>query len=165
MKDPDLQVLPWSSLSLEQVEALFRLRQDVFVLEQACPYSDIDGMDPKAWHILCYVEGQLAACARLFPAGIFPPLHTFQVPDDGISARIGRIATYPAFRSRGLAGLMVQQGIELIRTRSLGEHVRIAAQEHLVQYYRRFGFEPIGSPYVEDDIPHRDMLLVRQARH
>jgi len=158
-----LQLYPWSALSQDTVEQMFRLRQDVFISEQQCIYPDLDGWDPKAWHMCAWAkEGDtktLAACCRIFPEGVYPPLHDFQVPDDGVSARIGRIVTDARFRRQGIAAAMVREALGFIRREALGKRVRIAAQRHLAAYYAGFGFREIGEPYEEDGIPHTDMLL------
>ncbi len=155
-------------LSAVEAEALFRLRQDVFVVEQDCAYPDMDGLDAKAWHFLMRLEGGLddhpydrglIGCCRIFERGVFPPLHEGQVPDEGRSARIGRIAVMEAFRSRGYAAAMIRFAMAFIRQRDLGENIRMAAQKHLVAYYQGFGFQAIGEPYWEDGIEHQDVLL------
>jgi len=155
-----LEIYPWALINPDTVEQMFRLRQNVFISEQQCIYPDLDGWDPKAWHLCAWHTDTLAACCRIFPAGVFPPLHDFQVPDDGLSARIGRIVTDNRFRRQGIAGSLVRESLDFIRRETLGQHVRIAAQRHLSAYYAGFGFREIGEPYVEDGIPHTDMLLI-----
>jgi ElaA protein len=151
-------IKPWAELSLEQVEALFRLRQDVFVVEQQCPYPDLDGFDPRAWHMTVQVEGVLAGCCRIFRAGEGPPFHPWQEPDDGLSARVGRFATAGAFRGKGYGLRMMQEALAFAAREKLGSRCRIAAQRYAEPYYARLGFASIGAPYDEDGIEHIDMI-------
>jgi len=158
------ELFAWPALTPDVIEQMFRLRQEVFISEQQCIYPDLDGWDPKAWHLCAWAQDEpmvvLAACCRIFPAGVFPPMHDFQVPDDGVSARIGRLVTDARFRRQGLAARLVRESLVFIQRQALGRHVRIAAQRHLSAYYAGFGFREIGEPYVEDGIPHTDMLLI-----
>jgi ElaA protein len=151
-------IIPWPQLSVDQVEALFRLRQDVFVVEQQCPYPDLDGFDPQAWHLLAEVEGVLAGCCRIFRAGEGPPFHPWQEPDHGLSARVGRFATALAFRGQGYGKPMMVDALAFAAREQLGERCRIAAQRYAEPYYAALGFVPIGQPYTEDGIEHIDMI-------
>ena len=159
-----ISITEWGSLSADLAEEFFRLRQDVFVIEQNCPYNDLDGWDPKAWHVMCHAGNDLASYCRVFAAGVFPPIHPYQEPDDGQSARIGRIVTAAPYRSQGLAARLVQRSFDFIQQNQLGENVRIAAQRHLSNYYGQLGFREIGEPYIEDDIPHIDMIMALKDR-
>jgi ElaA protein len=123
--------------------AVLRLRIDVFVVEQECPYPELDGRDLEAGSLMLWIEidGAVAAHARL--------LH------DGDDRRIGRVVTDPAHRGKGLAAVLVRDGIR----RSEGRTVRLDAQAHLERWYAGFGFVSDGPEFLEDGIPHVPMVL------
>jgi ElaA protein len=139
----------WSRLAeLTPVElyALLRLRVDVFVVEQACAYPDLDGRDaePDAWH--AWIEGD--------DGGPVATLRVLREPDG--THRIGRVVTAPAARGRGLAGALVRDALARV-----DGTVVLHAQSHLAGWYAGFGFVPDGPDYVEDGIPHTPMRLRR----
>jgi predicted GNAT family N-acyltransferase len=124
-----------------EVHGLFRLRVDVFVVEQECPYPELDGRDvePATVHLWLEAGGEIAA--------------TIRVLDDGASRAIGRVATASAFRGQGLAARLIEEGIALC-----GDvPITLGAQAHLEGWYERFGFRRSGPGYVEDGIPHVPM--------
>jgi ElaA protein len=142
------QIQAWNELSIETLYAMLALRAEVFVVEQNCPYQDADGKDLKSLHVCGYVEdGSLCAYARLVMPG---------VSYDEWS--IGRVVTSTRFRRTGA-------GVELMRTCMdyLGDRgirsVRISAQSYLHDFYARFGFIRVSEEYLEDDIPHMEMLF------
>lgn len=126
--------------------ALLRLRVDVFVVEQGCPYPEIDGRDdePGTRHI--WFEGD----------GGTGPVAYLRLLDDGVERRIGRVVTDPAHRGAGWAARLVDHAL---RT-APGPWV-LDAQAHLEEWYGRFGFERAGDTYVEDGIPHVTMRRPR----
>jgi ElaA protein len=145
----------WSSfadLTAAQLYAMLALRQEVFVLEQACLYPDIDGLDPGAHHLLGWRsrdgKQQLAAHLRcLAPGAKYEEMS------------IGRVVTSPAARGTGLGRELVAQGIALARRQHPGHAIRIGAQAHLERFYAGFGFVTVSEPYDEDGILHIDMVL------
>lgn len=136
-----------ADLSPARLHAAFRLRVDVFVVEQACAYAEIDGLDPLARHLL--VEdadnGQLAAYLRLLP------------PEAGSGVRFGRIVIAPARRGIGLGGYLMAEGLAEAARAFPGRDVELSAQAHLLKFYRSHGFEAVSETYLEDGIPHIDM--------
>jgi ElaA protein len=128
---------------------LWALRSDVFVVEQDCPYLDLDGRDlaPGTRHVWIERGGAPVATLRVLDdAGV----------DDG-ALRIGRVATARGWRGRGLAARLVTSVVE-----GAGERdVVLDAQSHLVDWYAAFGFTPSGPGFVEDGIPHTPMRLSR----
>jgi ElaA protein len=132
----------FAELTPFEVYGLLRLRVDVFVVEQECPYPELDGRDvePATVHLWFEdTEGTVAATIRLL--------------DDGGSRAIGRVATAAASRGRGLARRLVEEGLALCA----GEPVTLGAQAHLADWYGRLGFAVSGPGYVEDGIPHVPM--------
>jgi predicted GNAT family N-acyltransferase len=117
------------------------LRVDVFVVEQQCPYPELDGRDvePATVHLWFEDDGQVAA--------------TIRVLDDGGTRAIGRVATAATHRGRGLAAQLIEAGVALCGDAP----ITMGAQAHLEGWYGRFGFRRSGPGYVEDGIPHVPM--------
>jgi len=141
--------LSFSQLSNIELYELMALRQEVFVVEQDCPYLDADGKDQEAWHLLGYDEqGKLIAYTRLLDKGT-----TYL---NYIS--IGRVVTSPAARGKGYGGQIMNESIRQIQHLYGAQDIKISAQVYLEQFYRSMGFESIGEGYLEDDIPHIAMI-------
>jgi len=142
MTGPRLQVASFADLTTDQLYALLRLRVDVFVVEQTCPYPELDGRDqePGTEHLWWEVDGQVAAYLRVL-----------QDPDGAV---IGRVVTAPAHRGQGYAARLVRRALERIGAR----RTRIGAQTYLEQWYGALGFRRCGPDYVEDGIPHLPMV-------
>jgi ElaA protein len=140
-----LRRAPFGELTPLEVYGLLRLRVDVFVVEQECPYPELDGRDVEAATVHLWFEAdgphgpEVAATIRLL--------------DDGGSRVIGRVATAAGFRGQGLAGRLIEEGIALCGTLP----ITLGAQAHLEAWYERFGFRRSGPGYVEDGIPHVPM--------
>lgn len=155
MSDPTPIELRWHAkrfreLGLDELYALLRLRAEVFVVDQQCVYLDPDGkdVDPDAIHLLGIAgDATLAAYLRILPAGLSYPHVSF-----------GRVLTAPAYRGRGLGEPMLREALAVIERRWPGADIQIGAQAHLQHYYGRHGFDVSSEPYVEDGIPHVDML-------
>lgn len=141
---------PFSELTSTQLDAIYYLRQQVFIIEQQCFYSDIDGADQQAHHLMYYDGDVLKGYLRIFKPGI-----KFE---DAIS--IGRIVVDPKYRGGSTGKLLIEKGIELAKTRYGKTIIRIEAQAALDRYYSRFSFKPIGGVYSVDDIPHQLMELL-----
>jgi predicted GNAT family N-acyltransferase len=138
-----------AELTSQGLYALLKLRVDVFVVEQQCPYPELDGRDvePATVHLwFADDDGGIAA--------------TIRVLDDGDTRAIGRVATAAAHRGEGLAARLIQAGIALCE----GAPITLGAQAHLEGWYARFGFVRIGPGYVEDGIPHVPMRREPTAR-
>ncbi len=125
------------------------LRQEVFVVEQDCPYLDADGKDQEAWHLLGYDEqDKLVAYTRLLDKG-----STYL---NYIS--ISRVVTSPAARGKGYGIEIMNESIRQIQHLYGAQDIKISAQVYLERFYRSLGFESIGEGYLEDDIPHIAMI-------
>ena len=141
----------FNELSVDELYAIVRLREGVFIIEQNCPYPDADGRDPKAWHLLGWKEYEgerrLVAYARIFEPGV-----------RYAEASVGRIVTAPEVRGTGLGKILMAEALR--RTESLlpGQRVKIAAQRRLEKFYLGFGFRTTSDPYEEDGIMHVDMV-------
>ena len=139
--EPVLRRARFAELGPFELYGLCRLRVDVFVVEQQCPYPELDGRDaePGTVHLWFEEDGVVLA--------------TIRVLDDGETAAIGRVATAESARGRGLAARLIAEGIALCA----GRPVTLGAQAHLEGWYERFGFRRSGPGYVEDGIPHVPM--------
>ena len=125
---------------------LWRLRQQVFVVEQGSPYPDLDGRDlePATRHVLLEEAGTLVGCLRLL--------------DEGDAWRIGRVVVAASARGRGLARLLMDEAVALCRAEGgIAREVRLDAQTGLTAFYGAYGFEVSGPEFVEDGIPHTPM--------
>ncbi|MBL0746181.1 GNAT family N-acetyltransferase [Nocardioides baculatus] len=127
--------------------AVWRLRQQVFVVEQDCPYPDLDGRDlePATRHVVLLDEDDVV-------------LGTLRVLDDGDWARIGRVVVAPSARGRGLAALLMNEAITLCGDRE----VRLDAQTGLTAFYEGYGFEVTGPEFDEDGVMHVPMRRPRR---
>lgn len=138
----------FDELTVYQLYQILKLRSAVFVLEQQCLYQDMDDKDQQCHHLMIFEDNQLAAYTRLLPAGL-----SFK------EVSIGRVITNQAFRSRGLARKVMQQSIEICYELFGRQPIRIGAQLYLKDFYASLGFVQQGEMYLEDDIPHIEMLL------
>jgi ElaA protein len=159
----------FDDLSLRDWYAVSTLRGDVFVVEQKCVFQDNDGADPHSWHLLGWEQGQeqalgqdqgqdqaagagqgrrdLVAYCRLVDAGI-----KFEEPS------IGRVVTSRAARLKGYGRLLLAEALARHAALFPGQSNRIGAQQRLEKFYREFGYETVSDVYIEDDIPHLEML-------
>ena len=144
----------WSAfdaLSAGELYAALTLRQQVFVLEQNCLYPDLDGLDPHCWHLLGWLGPELGAYLRLIP----PTHHASEYP------AIGRVVVSMAVRGRGLGRQLMIEGLRGVAQHYPEQPVMVSAQAHLQRFYETLGFCPVSDVYLEDGIPHLDMLRHR----
>lgn len=138
--------LAFTELTLQQLYAILRLRQQIFVVEQRCPYLDLDNRDQPAIHMLGLHGQELLAYQRCLPPGLSYP-----------ESSLGRVVVSPAMRGQQLGRELVQRGLEFNLTQWPGRDICISAQAHLRDFYAAAGFRAEGSEYLEDDIPHQKM--------
>jgi len=141
----------FDELTSRELHDAFQLRSDVFVVEQACPFLDIDGVDPACWHLLGTQDGKLAAYARLVPPGVKYP-----------EPSIGRVVTSRAARRSGAGRALMREAVDRAVRLWPGQRLRIGAQMYLKAFYESFGFAQSSDPYDEDGIVHIEMI--REAR-
>jgi ElaA protein len=160
------RIVRFNDLTAREVHDIYQARIEVFVLEQNCPFQDVDGADPACWHLFTrgikgsdsfIAEGQaikesdpfipIAAYCRIVPPGI-----KFAEPS------IGRVLTTEAARGTGLGRVLMGEAVA--RTKALWpkEAIRIGAQARLEKFYNDFGFEKASDMYMEDGIPHIEMV-------
>ena len=138
---------PFVKLTLPTLYEVLQLRSEVFVVEQACIFQDLDGADDQATHLLGRSGGQLMAYARCFPAGV-----------KYAEASIGRVITRRSARASGVGHVLMQRAIDAIHSHWSAPPIRIGAQARLEKFYNRHGFVKAGPVYDEDGIDHIEMV-------
>jgi ElaA protein len=167
--------MEWMCKSFDELGSalLYRIlaaRNAVFVVEQACPYQDIDGRDPHSLHLVAQVrnasdvsdlsglsglsdEPQIAAYLRLLPPGL--------AYDE---ASIGRVITAASHRGTGLGRELLARAVAIAEVQWPSAALHIGAQAHLEAFYGGFGFVKASEPYDEDGIMHIEMLRAPAAQ-
>ena len=172
--------LPFDALLPRTLYALLQLRSEVFVVEQACAFQDLDGADPDCLHLL----GEALAPTLPSTSGSLPPegarfalgrpggetirpggapkllAYTRLVPAGRkyAEASIGRVVTAPITRGTGLGHALMAESIRVLHSLWGVQPIRIGAQAHLEHFYNAHGFVSDNKPYVEDGIPHIEMV-------
>jgi ElaA protein len=145
----DWQIKHFSEISIAEFHDLMALRIKIFVVEQNCPYQEIDGKDKKAYHLIGRDGfGNVVATARILPKGI-----SYK------EVSIGRVAIDESARNKGNGHVLMEKCMKYIDDEFGATNIRISAQSHLEKYYQNHGFESTGKTYLEDDIPHVEMLF------
>jgi ElaA protein len=148
-------------LSAGELHALLAAREAVFVVEQNCPYQDADALDEHAWHLIGTVDNALAAYLRVVDPGCksVHPGAFYAEPS------IGRVLTVKAYRGLGLGMALMQEGITGCERLFPDQGIRISAQSYLLRFYHALGFTAVSEEYLEDDIPHFEMLRKQKPFH
>jgi ElaA protein len=141
-------VAPFEELDARTLYDLLRLRVDVFVVEQKCPYPELDGRDtePGTRHVWLASGGAPVAYLRILSE-----------PDDTL--RIGRVVVTGSLRGTGAAGRLMATALDVVGDRACVLH----AQSHLTGFYERYGFTVAGAEFLEDGIPHVPMTKASVA--
>lgn len=138
----------FQELSLQELYAIMVLRQEVFVVEQDCPYLDADGKDQVSQHLMGFEEEELVAYTRLVPMGISYEKYP----------AIGRVITAKKVRGRGIGIELMQASIKHCESLFGKAPIKISAQCYLLKFYNSLGFQSVGETYLEDGIPHIAMI-------
>lgn len=142
--------LPFNELSTYALYEILALRQEVFVVEQNCPYQDCDGKDLQSWHLMGRdASGKLVCYTRLLPKGVSY--------DHYVS--IGRVVSSPSVRGTGAGKILMEESIRMCRKLFGTQAIKIGAQTYLLRFYEGFGFRSTLEEYLEDGIPHTKMIL------
>jgi ElaA protein len=137
----------FKDLNSDELFDMYYLRQEVFVVEQNCPYQDCDEKDKNSFHLLAYDGEILVAYLRIVEPGI-----SYDEPS------IGRVVTKSTYRGKGLGKLLMEKGIEQVLSIFIKPDLRISAQQYLIPFYESLMFTTVGDGYLEDDIPHIEMI-------
>jgi ElaA protein len=143
----NILVISFAEFSIQQLYDVLQLRSQVFVVEQDCVYQDIDGKDERALHLLGYVNGVLAGYTRIFKAG-----------DYFKQSSIGRVVVHPNYRGLSYGKKLMVASIDTLKKQQTAV-IKISAQCYLDKFYKNLGFVATGNNYLEDGIPHQEMLL------
>ena len=141
--------VPFAQLRNTELYEIMALRQEVFVVEQNCPYLDADGKDQQSWHLMGRdAAGKLVVYTRLLPKGLAYP----EYPS------IGRVVSSPAARGTGAGKILMERSVEMCLHLFGDMPIKIGAQSYLLRFYEGFGFVSTGEEYLEDGIPHTKMI-------
>ncbi|GFP75849.1 GNAT family N-acetyltransferase [Clostridium fungisolvens] len=141
------KIKTFDQLTGEEVYKLLKLRSEVFVVEQNCIYLDPDGKDKYSYHLYLEDEGEIVACTRLLNKGV-----AYR------QASIGRVIVKKDYRGKGISREMLLKAINFIEETMKETEIKIQAQAYLFDFYGSLGFKAISEEYLEDGIPHIDML-------
>jgi ElaA protein len=142
----------FKELTTDEVFRILQARCEVFIVEQNCPYLDPDNLDSLSVHIFAEQDGEIAAYCRITPKGTrFPEIS------------IGRVITAKKFRAIGMGRELMKCAINYITRETCETEIRISAQSYLRKFYESFGFMVTSEQeYLEDNIPHFEMLFRKQ---
>lgn len=139
---------PFSELTLTELYSILQLRNEVFVVEQNCPYQDCDGVDLQSFHFMGWQQNKIIAYTRLIAADI-----SYK------EISIGRVVTSPSVRGKNLGKELMKRSIEKILELFGNQPIKIGAQFYLKNFYEQFNFIQCSEIYLEDGIEHIKMLL------
>ena len=142
----ELVIKHFSELTLEELHDILKLRTEFFIVEQNCPYQDIDGADKVAYHLYLKENNEILAYLRVLPEGA-----TYK------EASIGRVVS--ARRREGLATRLLKEGIIVAKEKFDATTLTIGAQSYARKLYENVGFTQCSEEYLEDGIPHIHMSL------
>lgn len=140
-----LREKPFSSLTVYELYEIARVRESVFVVEQNCPYGELDGRDIQAVHLWYEEDGKILAYCRVLPKGVSYP-----------EVSIGRVLSVR--RGEGLGGMIFSAGLRTAQRLFGPCSIRIEAQKYAEGFYEKFGFRRVSGEFLEDGIPHIEML-------
>lgn len=142
----ELVIKHFSELTIDELYDIIQARTDTFVVEQNCPYRELDGKDKDAFHIFLRDEYGIVAYLRTLDRG---------VAFDEVS--IGRVIT--VCRGQGYGAEIMREGIEFVKKQYNAEKIKIMAQCQAKGFYEKFGFKQCSEPFLDDGIMHIDMIL------
>ncbi len=143
----NFQMKYFDELNNSELYKILKVRNEIFVVEQNCVYQDCDGKDQWAYHLYFEENGEIIAYLRILEKGI---------SYDEIS--IGRVLVKENQRKKSLARKLMLKAIDFIESSLNETSIRISAQQYLVEFYKSLGFSAVSEMYLEDDIPHQEML-------
>lgn len=141
------KIKSFEQLTTDELYRIMKARVDVFVVEQNCPYPELDGFDDRAVHIWAELQDKVVAYCRVFDRDI-----------KYREASIGRVLTDQKYRNLKLGKTLMAIAISAIEARFRTSEIRISAQDYLLKFYTDLVFRDTGKKYLEDDIPHTEML-------
>lgn len=143
-------VKEFTSLSTRELFEIYKLRSEVFVVEQNCAYQDVDDKDLLASHIMLLENEILVGYCRILPPGV-----------SYIEPSIGRVIVNKSFRKTGAGKMLMNHSINKALELFKDQDLVISAQSYLIKFYQDLKFKPEGVEYLEDGIPHTQMRYLR----
>ena len=140
-----IQVKTFQELTKEELYAILKARNAVFIVEQTCPYQDLDGLDSKCLHVFEIENGEISCYLR-----------GYLKSDSPRTVHMGRVLTVK--RGVGLGGELLKTGIRAMEAYFSPEQIYIEAQSYASGFYAREGFQIVGDEFLEDGIPHVPMM-------
>ncbi len=141
------KIKKFNELNIEEIYKILALRNEIFIVEQECPYLDCDDKDLNSYHLFLGENGEIVSYLRILEKG---------VSYDEIS--IGRVAVKKSYRGKGISRKMMLKAIEFIENNLSENIIKIQAQAYLLDFYSSLGFKAVSEEYLEDNIPHIDMI-------
>jgi ElaA protein len=138
----------FDNLTPNELYSVLQLRNEVFVVEQNCVFQDADNKDQDSHHLMGWDNKMLVAYSRIVPPGIAYDLYP----------SIGRVVTSPKMRKTGIGKILMQQSIEELQKLFGESSIKLGAQLYLKTFYESFGFVQSSDVYMEDGIPHIEMI-------
>lgn len=138
----------FDELTNSELYNILKERTAVFVVEQNCPYAEVDGKDMQSYHLYKEENGEIIAYLRILPPGV-----SYE------ELSIGRVLVKKEYRGQKLAQELMAVALQFIHDELNETTVKIQAQDYLRNFYQSFGFLAISETYLDDNIPHVDMLL------
>lgn len=143
----EYKIRTFDELSNRELYSILRLRSEIFVVEQNCVYQDLDNKDLNAYHLMAIENGELIGYLRILNKGV-----SYK------EASIGRVVVKKEYRRKKLGLEIINKGIDFIINTLQEKEVRISAQVYAKNLYKKAGFVEVSEEYLEDDIPHVEML-------
>ena len=140
----------FKELNVDELYTILKLRNEVFVVEQNCVYQDADSKDSISFHLSGWDEGNLVAYCRILPPGV-----SYKEPS------IGRVVSSPQYRNKGFGKELMNEAIIHTVKQFNCNTIRISAQLYLQKFYEQLSFVQVSDSYLEDNIPHIEMLFSR----
>lgn len=144
-----VSIKKFSELTIDELYSIIHLREKVFVVEQNAPYQNTDYKDQKAIHIMLWAKEDLVAYARVLPENV-----SYQ------EASIGRVVSAPKYRRKSMGKKLMEVALQVLEKELNTTKCRISAQSYLVPFYKNYGFEVCSEEYLEDGLPHYEMLKI-----
>lgn len=138
----------FDQLTNSELYNIIKERTNIFVVEQNCPYPELDDLDQASYHLFCEKDNEVTAYCRIIPKGV-----------KYREVSIGRVIITKEYRRTGTGSILMRKAIDFVEKEMSESKIRIQAQDHLRAFYGGFGFKVMSEVYLEDGIPHVDMIV------
>lgn len=142
----EIKIKKFDDLLTGELYSILRLRAEVFVVEQDCPYQDLDNLDQDAVHAFTMDNGSVVSYLRAFLK-------------EGGTAQIGRVVTDKKYRGKGISLSLLKTAVQIAREHFCAQRIILHSQTYAMGFYAKVGFKAVGEEFLEDGIPHKEMVL------